>query len=81
MQVFGRKQSTRVHSKEIGVWFDEVLFFEESHVSRSVIENSVVKVPAGYLSFGPIGKILCFCDVSVREKDWQARPLSTCTTH
>ena len=28
----------------------------------------------GYLSFGPIGKIvLCFCDVSVREKDWRSR--------
>jgi hypothetical protein len=26
----------------------------------------------GYLSFGPIEKILCFCDLSVREKDWRA---------
>ena len=27
----------------------------------------------GCLSFGPIEKILCFCDVSVREKDWRSR--------
>ncbi len=24
------------------------------------------------LSFGPFQKILCFCDISVREKDWRA---------
>ncbi len=28
----------------------------------------------GYLSFGPIEKILCFCDLSVREKDWRGKP-------
>ncbi len=26
----------------------------------------------GYLSFVPIEKILCFCDLSVREKAWRA---------
>ncbi len=26
----------------------------------------------GYLSFGPIDK-LCFCNLSVREKDWRSR--------
>ncbi len=26
----------------------------------------------GYLSFGTIEKILCFCDLSVHEKDWRA---------
>ncbi len=30
--------------------------------------------PGGYLSFGPIEKILCFCDLSVREKDWRSKP-------
>ncbi len=51
----------------------------------------------GYLSVGPIEEIVCFCDLSVREKDWRkqcsaltspllhargcARPLSACTTH
>ena len=28
----------------------------------------------GYLSLGPIEKILCFCDLSVREKDWRGKP-------
>ncbi len=29
----------------------------------------------------PLKKDYGFCDLSVREKDWQARPLSACTTH
>jgi hypothetical protein len=39
-------------------------------------------LPPGCLSFGPI-VLLQFscCDLSVREKDWLARPLSACTTH
>ena len=27
----------------------------------------------GCLSFGPIEVVLCFCDLSVREKDWHSR--------
>ncbi len=32
-----------------------------------------VAVTVGYLSFGPIEKIV-FCDLSVREKDWRGKP-------
>ncbi len=35
--------------------------------SRGLIHGTV-----GYLSFGPIEKILLFCDLCVREKNWRA---------
>ncbi len=28
---------------------------------------------AGYLSFGPIENAICFCDLSVCEKDWRGK--------
>ena len=43
----------------------------------------LVEVPAGecsdqntmgYLRFEPIEIILCFCDISAREKDWRGKP-------
>ena len=34
----------------------------------------------GYLSFGPIENILCFCDLCAREKDWHRRACGTKAT-
>ncbi len=32
------------------------------------------RITAEYPRFGPIEKILCFCDLSVRKKDWRGKP-------
>jgi hypothetical protein len=32
----------------------------------------LIQCTAGYLNFGPIEKILCFCDLSVCEKAWRS---------
>ncbi len=39
-----------------------------------VFAQGVVVRGIVYLSFAPIEKILCFCDLSVHEKDWGGKP-------
>ena len=45
---------------------------QDAHVEREIdMPHSNTTDTAGYLSIVPIEK-LCFCDLSVRKKDWRA---------
>ncbi len=48
------------------------LFPMFSRRTQCACMRSTVYSTVGYLSFGPIEKILCFCDLSVRKKVWRS---------